>query len=375
MEDPVDILKNDIYDLIFQIETGILSIDDLEVLDELGKTLYVSVELGLYDVCEKLIKFNCEIDSVDENGRTPLMSACHNGNVRIADLLLKNGSNPEHKDEFGNTPLLLAIENGHIELVEILLKNVKSAYSETLLGLTTPLAVASFCGENEIVEILLQRYPNTLDLPVEKSGMTPLMLAISAGHVETTKLLLKRGASTEVKNSNFQTPYDIACGLNMAEMKILLTHLKKPPKIVIPPVDLVNSVEFKMPDSVRHSRHPLTPNLAFSMSNPLLNIPRMGRLDTESREFSNHNVKRRSRSTESQMKVKKRKSDPEDILELILNYSNISECIPIFNEQEIDLKAFLTLDDEDLIMIGIEDETTRAKVLKAVQHYKRIFLV
>jgi len=62
----------------------------------------------------------------------------------------------------------------------------------------TPLHLAAYRGQTEVVEYLLSR-PGLLKDPVDKRGYSPLMLAASAGHAQTLAALLAAGCDPNLK--------------------------------------------------------------------------------------------------------------------------------------------------------------------------------
>ena len=61
----------------------------------------------------------CRVDSVDEHGDTPLMSAAVNGNVVLVNLLLEHGATVNDVDADGHTALWLASGQGNKPIVEV----------------------------------------------------------------------------------------------------------------------------------------------------------------------------------------------------------------------------------------------------------------
>jgi ankyrin repeat protein len=57
----------------------------------------------------------------NEDQKTPLDLASGNGELEVARLLIKSGSNVNSQDNMGCTPSHTAAQNGHLSLVELLL--------------------------------------------------------------------------------------------------------------------------------------------------------------------------------------------------------------------------------------------------------------
>ena len=104
-----------------------------------------------------------------KNGKSPLMSACERGYLRIVQMLLQTGRvDANAVDSCGESPIYLAAERGFADIVELLLAHDPassggsgSGYSRadpdipTKYGMS-PLIIAAKNGRLRIVEILLQ---------------------------------------------------------------------------------------------------------------------------------------------------------------------------------------------------------------------------
>lgn len=55
-------------------------------------------------------------------------------------------------------------------------------------------------GDTEEVDMILKRYPDLIDVPA-MNEMTPIMFAVSLGHLSLVKLLGERGAFTSQKTT------------------------------------------------------------------------------------------------------------------------------------------------------------------------------
>ncbi|KNC80338.1 hypothetical protein SARC_07296 [Sphaeroforma arctica JP610] len=62
-----------------------------------------------------------QIDTLDEDGWTPLHSASLSGYKDVVELLLAKGADIDVKANDGRTPLFSASETGHKDVVELLL--------------------------------------------------------------------------------------------------------------------------------------------------------------------------------------------------------------------------------------------------------------
>jgi hypothetical protein len=86
-----------------------------------NKWLFSAASSGDARKIRKLIGEKVDVNTQDEQGRTPLFCAIWNGNEEVARLLLEAGADLELKDKNNQTPLHLASYLGEVEVVELLL--------------------------------------------------------------------------------------------------------------------------------------------------------------------------------------------------------------------------------------------------------------
>ncbi|XP_064364035.1 tonsoku-like protein [Dromaius novaehollandiae] len=109
----------------------------------------------------------------NDRGETPLHRACIEGDLRRAQLLVKQGHPLNPRDYCGWTPLHEACNHGHLEIVRLLLD--RGAAMDDPGG------------------------PGC-------EGITPLHDALSCGHFDVAELLVQRGASVTLRNAKGLTP-------------------------------------------------------------------------------------------------------------------------------------------------------------------------
>ncbi|XP_027047638.1 ankyrin repeat domain-containing protein 17-like isoform X3 [Pocillopora damicornis] len=166
---------------------------------------------GHTDVARKLLERKAKVNVPSgSNNDIPLTSACWKGHHDVVKLLLEFNSNIEHRTKDGCTPLMLAAREGHYSVAKLILDsnaevNVPSGSENNI-----PLTLACWKGHTNVVELLLEHKSNIEHR--NKAGCTPLMLASREGHVETTRLLLNKGAEINTPSgSNDDTPLTLAC--------------------------------------------------------------------------------------------------------------------------------------------------------------------
>jgi RNA polymerase sigma factor (sigma-70 family) len=145
-----------------------------------------------------------------------LKAARAGDSARVKELLEQDPRLLSARDPLGNTALIIAASAGHEELVELLLAS----------GIEIDIHEAAAIGRTERVRELLQDDPDALD-SYSAEGFTPLALAAHFGHLETTALLLKRGANVNAVSRHVLgvTPLHAALfGRRPEIVKLLLAH-------------------------------------------------------------------------------------------------------------------------------------------------------
>uniref|UniRef100_A0A672H412 Ankyrin repeat and BTB/POZ domain-containing protein BTBD11-B-like n=1 Tax=Salarias fasciatus TaxID=181472 RepID=A0A672H412_SALFA len=155
------------------------------------------------------------INSMSEQGMTPLMYACVRGDEAMVQMLLDAGAdinsevpNSVHKhpsvfpETRQATPLTFAVLHGHVPVVQLLLDakaNVEGSLQDGLENYTeTPLQLAAAAGNFELVSLLLERGADPMVGTMFRNGistapqgdMNSYSLAAAHGHRNVFRKLL-----------------------------------------------------------------------------------------------------------------------------------------------------------------------------------------
>ncbi|CAL4969309.1 unnamed protein product [Urochloa decumbens] len=145
-------------------------------------------------VCAYLVEeLRLDVNAPDKSGDTPLVNAVRGGTVGVVQYLLEHGANPDKADGKGCTPLHFAAEGGHCEIVKALLS--KGANVDSFCDAGTPLHMAAFCENDDVIKILLDHHPDCNK--AFNDGYTPLYMALIAGSLRCVKLLIEAGADVK----------------------------------------------------------------------------------------------------------------------------------------------------------------------------------
>ena len=159
-----------------------------------------------------------------EYTHSPLSIAVEHGNIELVKWFLEGSADVDKMAKM----LFLAISKRNDNMVKALLENGANV-NETGEGGWTALMQASFLGESDIVQTLLNN-----DAEFNRKGTTPhqaedcsaLMLAASDGHTEVVRVLLKAGAKDNVNWKGFGGVTALTSVLQYTKRRLTLTVLE-----------------------------------------------------------------------------------------------------------------------------------------------------
>lgn len=142
--------------------------------------LFEAAALGKLDDAKRLVAEGVAVDTVEPEGRTPLMVAAFDGHRHVVSFLLVEGAEVNHKDVNGRTALMYASSGPFVETVEVLLDAGAEVNTQGWLEGFTALMTAAAEGQLEVVQMLLERGADPTLKDVD--GDTALSFAQQAGH-------------------------------------------------------------------------------------------------------------------------------------------------------------------------------------------------
>ena len=141
------------------------------------------------------------------------------GDAKTAEILLKsNSALVDSVNNQGYSPLVLACYYNRLEFVELLIRHNVKLNDQP--GESTALQAASYKGFDEVVHLLLD-YGADPDI-YDANGTTPLIYASQFSHTEVVKLLLEYGADISYTDPNHLSALDYAKKLELTEIIQLL---------------------------------------------------------------------------------------------------------------------------------------------------------
>lgn len=181
----------------FQILKNLIEREEVDpsYRDKNGRTAFIiAAEWGHAEILNFLMTLGIDINHQAESSlETALMAAAYQGEAEICKNLRKAGAKLEMKDSKGNTVLSLAALNKKISSVNYLCDQGANLQVQNNSGKFLIHQAVSVAGVTPVVDYLLGK---GADVNVkDKSGDTPIMIAIDNRDIPMVKHLVERGAN------------------------------------------------------------------------------------------------------------------------------------------------------------------------------------
>ncbi|XP_066963922.1 protein fem-1 homolog A-like isoform X2 [Macrobrachium rosenbergii] len=152
------------------------------------RPLWCAAAAGHWEVAAYLLSRGADVNAETDTKSTPLSAACTVGRRDIAELLVNYGAEIEASDNLGITSLMIASGRGYEDVVRYLLGLGADVNKKRKNGKNALHACAG-SGHLEMMKVLLE---HNAQMDVDSAGVSPLLFASSAGHVNIVEYLLGR---------------------------------------------------------------------------------------------------------------------------------------------------------------------------------------
>jgi len=188
---------------------GGAAVDELDPM--MGQPLHVAVSQGNRDITEILINHGADLEAASAlQGARALHLAAEFGDTAMVTLLLDGGAEIDSRDDENRTPLYRAAVGGHAETVGVLLDRGAMIDARENTKGQTALMQAALRGESDMVRLLVMRGADIHG--ADASGRTSFRLAASAesfanvGDGSLITYLAAQGADIDARESDGSTP-------------------------------------------------------------------------------------------------------------------------------------------------------------------------
>lgn len=184
-------------------------------------TLHAAVRAQDLSATERLVASGADVNSFDEAGSTPLMTAVLAGSPVLVAFLLAHGAQPDTRQQHTHaTALLYAISSRRVDLAAALLR----AGAKPDLKFTdgqSALHIAAANNSPDMIDALFSARANLESR--DSNGKTPLDTAILHGSAQAVSALLTHGADINRESAaNQRGPLHEACERGYAAIASLL---------------------------------------------------------------------------------------------------------------------------------------------------------
>ena len=181
---------------------------DLETKNDEGKTpLAAALSLAQDSAVALLLETGVEINTRDKNEASPILTALRNMPSDVSETLLNMGADPDVRDKDGYSPLMVACQN---EMGDI---------ASVIMGMGVPLEPVNVLGRSALYYACTNHLDDLAVRMIRKGAPVSLaddvdytlfLTAIKNSSEEVIKLLMEKGTRLEGKTSHDWTPLMMA---------------------------------------------------------------------------------------------------------------------------------------------------------------------
>lgn len=178
-------------------------------------------------------------------GRTALIGAAEDGDLDTINVFLNYGAALDAQDHDGVTALIMAASKDRIDLVERLVEagadvNLKMRDGRTVILFLMLAKAADSPAYGRVRKLVIDKLVD-VNAEVGYRGSTALIMAALTKRKEAVRVLLARGADTQIKDAAGLTALDYATALGQTEMVQLLTSAASVEAPVVSPAASLNA--------------------------------------------------------------------------------------------------------------------------------------
>ena len=226
------------------VQTLVSAGANVNLQDSVGQTALMLAS-GNVDIIHCLLLANANLDIQRQDGNTALHIACYKGHSTVIKLLLSYHASPVIKNTKDDTPFMASVRGNNADILKRMIDAIPSSH------LSSGIVLACRLGHSAVFSLLvkqLESTPQVVDLIISCaegdagsviqhimefnidpnttliSGITPLMIASSCGHVEVINTLVQMEADVNRIDTDNYSPlaYAITGNKSLPTVQFLL---------------------------------------------------------------------------------------------------------------------------------------------------------
>ena len=226
------------------LQTLVSAEANVNLQDSAGQTALMLTN-GNIGIIHCLLLANTNLDIQRQDGNTALHIACYKGHNTVIELLLSYHASPVIRNRKDDTPFMASVRGNNADILKLMIDAIPSSHLSSGVVLAcrlghsavfsllvkqlecTPQVIDLFisCGEGDVGSVIqhIMEFnidPNTTLI----SGITPLMIASSCGHVEVIDTLIQMEADVNRIDTDNYSPlaYAITGNKSLPTVQYLL---------------------------------------------------------------------------------------------------------------------------------------------------------
>lgn len=171
------------------------------------RPIHLAARLGGIDTLRQFISHGCDVNAKTSTGEAPLMISARFDHAECFQELLVAGGDLGLVSNSGDSPIHLAKRSVFSSSIMDILSQVLisgASICSTDLSVFSPLHYVAASGNAESLQMILHSSAADIN-KLDGSGLTAIMVAAEAGHVEAFRLLVMAGADVTVKTPDGKT--------------------------------------------------------------------------------------------------------------------------------------------------------------------------
>lgn len=326
--------------------------------------LHTAASIGEAKMVKDILDKNTQVNKLNRGGWSSLMYASYMGHGEVIRLFLSIGADPNQRTPQGSTSLILAAMCGYDSVMKSLIKHGAELEAKDNKGWTALFHAVS-SGHQQTTNFLINAGAK-LNIVEPIQFLTPLMEAAACGHEFIVQDLLKQGVDISLTDKNGDDAIKLAQAYHNSEISLLIEKHKYGRM----------SDEYQKRNKEKHGRPTLHPPALqnYDSSGPSIHAGPRGL--AEMTGLGADGKPRPSQNTLSPLLLdpvecsepnvgESRWDGPNDLAQ-VLKEIGCSKYLPLFKDQDVDMRIFLTLTESDLKEIGVNLFGPRRKMIATI---------